>query len=257
MADFICQLRYGNRKRDTFKRKNRNKKTLNETKVEIPKECNNNLAYLMYYSSTKKTKTFFTSDELGFNRLLIHHPYGKGKIKINIPKIIKKDIYNNNKTIEDYKFDIFATKNEKYYKRMGSVCFLSQFKDYSEDTIFKIEDVKYEGNQHLIVSGLGYRQKYYINILAQSTTSKELIAFSPFAMWTGGYLPYTIWQIGLVSNIIIIVLIILLVIFIRKYCRAKEELNVIKGDTLPKTESEVNSGTMDDRIVYSGLGSSY
>ena len=257
MADFICQLRYGNRKRDTFKRKNRNKKTLNETKVEIPKECNNNLAYLMYYSSTKKTKTFFTSDELGFNRLLIHHPYGKVKIKINIPKIIKKDIYNKNKTIEDYKFDIFATKNEKYYKRMGSVCFLSQFKDYSEDTIFKIEDVKYEGNKHLIVSGLGYRQKYYINILAQSTTSKELIAFSPFAMWTGGYLPYTIWQIGLVSNIIIIVLIILLVIFIRKYCRAKEELNVIKGDTLPKTESEVNSGTMDDRIVYSGLGSSY
>ena len=93
--------------------------------------------------------------------------------------------------------------------------------------------------------------------MAQSTTSKELIAFSPFAMWTGGYLPYTMWQIGIVSNIIIIVLIILLVIFVRKYCRAKEELNVIKGDTLPKTESEIQSGNMDDRIIYSGLGSSY
>ncbi len=261
MSDFVCQIKYGNKKTNIFNRKNRNKnknkKILNETKVQIPKECNNDLSYLMYYYSTKKTKTFFTDDELGYNRLLIHTPYGKGKIRINIPKIIKKDMNNNNKTMEDYKFDIFATKNEKYYKHMGSVCFLSQFKDYSENTIFKIEDVKYDGKKYLIASGLGYRQKYYINILAQSTTSKELIAFSPFAMWTGGYLPYTMWQIGIVSNIIIIVLIVLLVIFVRKYCRAKEELNVIKGDTLPKTESEIQSGNMDDRIIYSGLGSSY
>ena len=262
MADFVCQIKYGNRKTNLFnnrknRNKNKNKKILNETKVQIPKECNNDLSYLMYYYSTKKTKTFFTDDELGYNRLLIHTPYGKGKIRINIPKIIKKDMNNNNKTMEDYKFDIFATKNEKYYKHMGSVCFLSQFKDYSENTIFKIEDVKYDGKKYLIASGLGYRQKYYINILAQSTTSKELIAFSPFAMWTGGYLPYTMWQIGIVSNIIIIVLIVLLVIFVRKYCRAKEELNVIKGDTLPKTESEIQSGNMDNRIIYSGLGSSY
>ena len=85
---------------------------------------------------------------------------------------------------------------------MGSVCYLSQFKDLSEDTIFKVENVKHEKGKYLIISGLGYRQKYYINILAQSTTSKELIAFKPFFMWTGGYLPYPIWKIGLVSNII-------------------------------------------------------
>ena len=76
-------------------------------------------------------------------------------------------------------------------------------------------------------------------------------------MWAGGYLPFPIWQTALVSNIIIIVLIILLVIFIRKYCGAKEELKIIKGDTLPKMEAEVNSAAMEDRIVYSGLGSSY
>ena len=238
MDDFICQLRYG--KKHHFRRKGKKiKNAFNETKEEIPKNCSNNLVYLMYYHSVKKHKTFFTVDET-MNKLLLHTPYGKGKIKIHVPKIIKKDINNNNITIEDYKFDIFATKNERYYKRMGSVCFLSQFKNYSEDTIFKIEDVKHEGNKYLIVSGLGYRQKYYINILAQSTTSKELIAFSPFVMWTGGYLPFPIWQTALVSNIIIIILVILLVIFIRKYCGAKEELKIIKGDTLPKTESEVN-----------------
>jgi len=62
----------------------------------------------------------------------------------------------------------------------------------------------------------------------------------------------------LVSNIIIITLVVLLVIFIRKYCLAKEELKAIKGDTLPKMESEISgSGSTEDRIQYSGLGSSY
>ncbi len=75
-------------------------------------------------------------------------------------------------------------------------------------------------------------------------------------MWTGGYLPFPIWQTALVSNIIIIILVVFLVIFIRKYCVAKKELKEIKGDTLPKMESEV-SGTTEDRVQYSGLGSSY
>ena len=140
---------------------------------------------------------------------------------------------------------------------MGSVCYLSQFKNYSKDTIFKIDDVKYEGNKYLIISELDYRQKYYINILAQSTTTKELIAFSPFIMWSGGYLPFSIWVCVLILHIIIIVLILFIVFVVRKYALVREELKIIKGDTLPKTESEVNTASMEDRIVYSGLGSSY
>ena len=245
MSDIFCQLRH----KALFSPFNKN-----TTKDNIPKDCGNNLAYLMYYYSAKKRGLLFSLDKV---RYLIHNPDGYGKIKINIPSIIKRDIHNNNKTIEDYRFDVFATKNEDYFNKMGSVCYLSQFKDLSEDTIFKVENVKHEKGKYLIISGLGYRQKYYINILAQSTTSKELIAFKPFFMWTGGYLPYPIWKIGLVSNIIIVILTILLIIFIRKYCGAKEELKIIKGDTLPKTEAEVSSGSNQDRIIYSGLGSSY
>jgi len=253
MNDVLCQIKFGAKNRRKYLGKDR----YNLTNDEIPKECANNLVYLMYYYTMKKDKAYFNLDDIDNSKLLIYTPYGKGKVRIEIPQIIKHDINNNNKTIEEYKFDIFATKNERYYKRMGSVCYLSQFKNYSQDTIFKIDDVKYDGNKYLIISGLGYRQKYFINVLAQSTTSKELIAFSPFVMWAGGYLPFPIWQTALVSNIIIIVLIILLVFFIRKYCGAKGELKIIKGDTLPKMESEVNSHAMEDRIVYSGLGSSY
>ena len=263
MDDFICELKYKNsRLRKRFKNRfkigrNKNKESDLPSDIQIPKECGNNLVYLMYYYSTKKENALFNTEDIDSSKLLVHTPYGKGKIRIEIPKIIKHDINNNNRTIENYKFSIFATKNERFYKKMDSVCFLSQYKNLSQETIFKIEDVKHEGDNYLIISGLGYRQKYFINILAQSTTSKELIAFSPFVMWTGGYLPFPIWQTALVSNIIIIILVILLVIFVRKYCGAKEELKIIKGDTLPKTESEINAASMEDKIVYSGLGSSY
>ena len=253
MSDFICQLKYKHMNRNK-KNKINNLLNNNQTKEELPKQCGNNLAYLMYYYSTKKRGLLFSSEKV---RFLTHYPYGNGKIKIKIPSIIKRDILQNNKTIEDYRFDVFATKNEEYFDKMGSVCFLSQFKEQSEDTIFKVKDVRHEGGKFLVISGLGYRTKYYINILAQSTTSKELIAFHPFVMWTGGYLPFPIWKIGLVSNIIIIILVVLLVIYIKKYCNVKEELKVIKGDTLPKTEAEISSGSTEERIHYSGLGSSY
>ena len=247
VSDFMCHLK--NKYQKLIFGKNKN------TNVTEEKECSNNLAYLMYYYSTKKKGMTFVAD---FSRFLIHTPYGNGRIKITIPTIIQKDINNNNLTIQDYKFAVFATKNPKYYEKMGSICFLSQYKNQSEDTIFKVKDVKHEDGKYLVISGLGYREKYYINILAQSVSSKELIAFYPFVMWTGGYLPFPIWQTALVSNIIIITLVVLLVIFIRKYCLAKEELKVIKGDTLPKMESEISgSGSTEDRIQYSGLGSSY
>ena len=207
----------------------------------------------MYYYTANKQSIHFP---INFSKFLIYSPYGNGKIKIKVPTIIKRDILNNNKTIEDYKFAVFATKNEDYYYKMGSICYLSQYKNQSEDTIFKVKDVKHEGGKYIIISGLGYRTKYYINLMAQSATSKELIAFQPFIMWTGGYLPFPIWQTALVSNIIIIVLIILLVIIIRKYCTVKEELKEIKGDTLPKTEAEMPSGRSED-VHYSGLGSSF
>jgi hypothetical protein len=190
-------------------------------------------------------------------KFLYHTPYGNGKIRISVPDIVQRDINNNNVTIENYKFAVFATKNPDYFNKMGSICYLSQYKNQSEDTIFKVKDVKHEDGKYLVISGLGYRTKYYINVVAQSATSKELIAFHPFVMWSGGYLPFPIWQTAVVSNIIIIALVVALVILVRKYCLAKQELKEIKGETLPKMESELSGGISEDKIYYSGLGSNY
>ena len=251
MDDIFCQIRYDHLKRQKFNINEYLKKgSADENAV---KECGNNLVYLIYYYSTNRRKIRLPYD---VNKFLLYTPYGNGKIRIDLPIIIKRDIENNNKTIEDYKFAVFATKNEDYYNKMGSVCYLSQYKNRSDDEIFKIDDVKHEKGKYLVISGLGYRQKYYINIVAQGATSKELIAFQPFVMWTGGYLPFPIWQTALGSYIIIMILVVLLVIICRKYCRAKQELKEIKGDTLPKTESEI-SGSTNENVHYSGLGSSY
>ena len=248
LIDLICRIRYNH----LYKAGNfANRTNIFEDFDKFP--CGNNLVYLIYYYSAKKKDLNFTSDT---SRFLNFYPYGNGKIKIEIPTIIKKDLENNNKTIEEYKFAVFATKNERFYSKMGSICFLSQYKNQSEDSIFQVKNVKHEGGKYLIISGLGYRKKYYINLLAQSATSKELITFQPFVMWTGGYLPFPIWQTALVSNIIIIILVVLLIIIIRKYCGVKQELKEIKGDTLPKTEAEISTGS-EDRVHYSGLGSSY
>ena len=259
ISDYMCHLKYKHlyyrdHPKEKYKMFNRGfNQTNDEFSKNMPKECSNDLSYLMYYYTIKKIGLKYTTDLM---RFLIHTPYGNGKIRIKVPTIIKRDILNNNLSIEDYKFAVFATKNEDYYNKMGSICYLSQYKNQSENEIFKVKDVKHEDGKYLVISGLGYREKYYINVVAQSTTSKELIAFQPFVMWTGGYLPFPIWQTALVSNIIIIILVVFLVIFIRKYCVAKKELKEIKGDTLPKMESEV-SGTTEDRVQYSGLGSSY
>jgi hypothetical protein len=251
ISDYICHLR---NKFNFLKKNLGDKNNVNKTNND-GKECSNDLSYLMYYYTTTKEGMKYSTE---ISRFLVHTPYGKGKIRINVPTIIKKDINNNNLTIQDYKFAVFATKNPNYYSKMGSICYLSQYQNQSENTIFKVKDVKHENGKYLVISGLGYREKYYINVLAQSALSKELIAFHPFVMWTGGYLPFPIWQTALASNIIIIILVVLLVIFVRKYCVAKQELKEIKGETLPKMESEVSgSGSTEDRIQYSGLGSSY
>ena len=159
-----------------------------------------------------------------------------------------------NKEISDYKFDVFATKSKDYTSKMGSICYLSRIA-LDDNKIFKIESMSVENKTSLILKNLIPRNRYYINVLAQNLKTKELIAFHPIEVFTGGMHPHYrhIFRMIFVAG-----LILGLIYFAYQYKKAKEELIFLKGDALPKSAREIKEmGYESPNIKYTGLGSGY
>ena len=212
--------------------------------------CGNDLSYLFYYYTAYSEH--FSFQEV--DKWIVHRPYGKGRIKLELPLIITNDLEMNNKVINDFKFDVFATKNKDDTSKMGSVCFLSRVQS-NKTKIFKIESMTVENNSALILKDLEPGNRYYINVLAQNIKTKELITFHPIEVFTGGIRP-VFWRY--LSFFIIIVLLLILAYYIHKYRKTKDELIFLRGDTLPKTEYEMgNYGYGTKNVQYSALGSNY
>ena len=174
---------------------------------------------------------------------------------MDLPEIIFRDINYNEREISDFKFDVFATKKKEYFDKLGNVCFLSRFVP-SEDTIFTLEEMKITNKKSLIISGLGYRKQYYIGILMQNANTRELFAFAPLAVWSGGVLPYPLWEI-ILTLIIFVSVSVALIFFIIKYRIINNEIMEIKGDALPKNESDMFRNHSSEYIHYSGIGNNY
>ena len=223
----------------------RSKRLINDRNLN-----SNDLIYLIYYYTTY-------SDNLEFqdvDRWISHSPYGRGQIKLELPLIITNDIDNEKKDISDYKFDVFATKEKRYTNRMGSICYLSRLTP-NDKKIFKIENMYVENKTSLILKNLEPGNRYYINVLAQNLKTKELLAFQPIEVFTGGMHRHyrhffrTIFILGLICG---------LIYFAYKYKKTKDELIFLKGDALPKTESDIrNMGYEAPKVKYTGLGSGY
>ena len=219
--------------------------------MNIPEElCGNNLAYLFYYYTA--FSEHFSFQEV--DKWIVQHPYGVGKVKIDLPLIITNDIENNRKDINDFKFDVFATKYADYVSRMGSICYLSRLIP-NVTKVFKIENLAIENKTSLILKDLEPGCKYYINILAQNIKTKELISFRPFEVYAGS-IKVAFWKT--IYFAIIVGLFIILIYYIYKYRMTKDELIFIKGDAVPRNEYETNNyGYNSKNIQYSNLGSSY
>ena len=224
-------------------------KMKNKGKTNI--NCGNDLSYIMYYYTEYEQSLKVPKVE----RLLNYMPYGKGKIKVELPEVIFRDINYNEREIDDFKFDVFATRKKEYFDKLGNVCFLSRFIP-NEETVFNIEDIKITKKKALIISGLGYRNQYYIGILMQNANTRELFAFDPIVIWSGGILPYPIWEIVL-TFCVLVASVTALIIIILKYKNIKNEIMEIKGDALPKNEFEIYRNGSSEHISYSGIGQSY
>ena len=215
----------------------------------------NDLQYLIYYYTTFTENVSFEDIDKWIN----HKPYGWGKVKLDLPIIITKDLDDNKKEITDYKFDVFATKDKDYTGSMMNICYLSTLTP-NKERIFKINTMTVDKKTNsLILSDLVPGNRFYINILAQNLKTKELITFYPIEIFTGGRRPGFWWSVF--RNIFIFVLIIFLIVFIKKYRKAREELIFLKGEALAKTGREMtnmNSMSYDSQgIKYSNLGSGY
>ena len=210
----------------------------------------NNLEYLIYYYTTYAENLEFQT----VDKWIIHRPYGKGQIKLDLPLIITNDIDLEEKEIKDYKFDVFATTDEDYVSSMGSVCYLSKLTPNIR-RVFKIESMSVENKTSLILKNLIPGKRYYINVLAQNLKNKELITFHPIEVFTGGIHPYyrhffrTIFIIGLITG---------LIYFACQYKKAKDELIFLKGEAVIRSEKEIRSmGYEAPNVKYTGLGSGY
>ena len=213
-------------------------------------ECGNDLSYLIYYYTTVNESLSYQD----VDKWIFHEPYGRGKVKLELPLIITYDLELNRKTIKDYKFDVFATKNKDYTSKMGSVCYLSRLSP-NETEIFKLEGLTVWNNSYLFLKNLEPGQIYYINILAQNLITKELIAFNPIEVYAGGS-SSPFWRF--INFMVVFGLIAVLCYYIYKYKKTHNELVFIKGDALPRSEAEMSSYGYESKTVkYSGLGSSY
>ena len=90
----------------------------------------------------------------------------------------------------------------------------------------------------------------------QNANTRELFAFSPIVIWSGGILPYPIWEIVL-TLFIFVFTCVALIIFIIKYKNLNNEIMEIKGDALPKNESDIMRSPSSEYIHYSGIGNNY
>jgi hypothetical protein len=219
-----------------------------------PENCGTNLQYLIYYYTTFSENLTFEN----IDKWIVHRPYGRGRVRLELPIAITKDLNQSEKALTDYKFDVFATKNKDYTKYMMNICYLSRLIP-NKTRIFKVDSITSEKNNALILSNLEPGNQIYISVLAQNTKTKEILTFHPIEIFAGGR-RHGYWY-RLFRNIILIALIIFLGIYIYKYRQAREELIFLKGEAVAKTSREMtgmSSMNYDSQgIKYSTLGSGY
>ena len=214
--------------------------------------CGIDLVYLIYYYTSY-------SDNLSFQEIdkwITHRPYGKGRVRLDLPLIITKDLESKEKEISDYKFDVYATTDKDYTIHMANICHLSRLIP-DKEKVFKLSSLYVENKNALIISDLEPGHTYYINVLVQNIKTKELLTFQPIEVFSGGRPPFFWWHI--LRNIFIICLVIFLFVYIYKYRKTREELIFLKGEAVAKTERELagmNKGSYEG-VKYSTLSSGY
>ena len=190
--------------------------------------------YMLYYYTT--TKEGYKRSEM--NSTFEYESYGRGAIKLKLPEMKDKDVQGRHRDQSNYTYNVFISTNKEEFELMESVCYLRTMNNATTNKLLK--HIKMSGN-NIIVKGLKSNEKYYVNILAENTKTKELITFKPMLIVTSSSIPVGI----IIAFILILIFIVTVAVyFYKKYTITKKILRYETSDVrnmseIPKSESEM------------------
>ncbi|MCQ2815915.1 MAG: hypothetical protein MJ252_01495 [archaeon] len=216
--------------------------------------CNNLVSYLFYYYPTTKENYKYSL----INATFTYQTYGRGGIKIIVPRLKEVDAFGNQRDMEDMHFDVFLSNKPNEYELMESVCYLSEMAANSTNEKKLYKNIKMKHGK-IYIKGLKSGASYYLNLLAQNPRTGELITFKPMQVYSGTFFSsisgFTIFLVIL----IILVLAGLVYYFYKRFKSTEAALRFEENDLgrmahIPKATAEMANISQDsERIKYSTL----
>ena len=199
-------------------------------------KCNSDIEFLMYYY-TIKSESF---NQTIYSFYFEYENIGNGKILIKLPKILKKNTANEEKTI-DIDVRLFVTKESKEYKYFESICYLSK----KVNNEIPEKDFNYTYNKdknQILVTGLKNKENYLMNVLLNNIKTGEIYTLKPMLI-TPSYGNYNLLII-IICAVILLIIVGIAFYFYKKYKTTKEILNYEVNDirnlsSIPKSIAEM------------------
>ena len=208
------------------------------------KECSKDIDFLLFYYTTNTQRYNQTIASSVFD----YEQTGKGKIKINLPKLYEKDLYGNEQKIDMVNYTVIYTQNPEEFKYMESICYLSKMYEQLDSKEQKDIHYKYNPKSHTInVEGLVNNEKYFINVLITNPNTGEVLTFRPVQV-IPSFSGQVSWFLIVMCGISIIFAILVALYFYKKYkktdAKLQYEVNDIRNlGTIPKTVAEMKTIT--------------
>lgn len=196
--------------------------------------CDSKTETLIYYFTT--TKDTYQNSFVMNRGVLTYELYDSDSIFLNWGKILSS--INDVVITLNSDYYIFISEDENDFPYMDSICYLSRMSPAEN---------KYKITQNFktssIISGLQSKKKYFINVMAK-TSSNEILAYRPIEILfeSKGVPTYIMFMIG----ILVIGLIYLIFFFYKKYKLTKKvleyEVNDVRNmSSIPRTDTEMKN----------------
>ena len=188
---------------------------------------NNEVDVLFYYYTTseKNYNYLVTQDTIKYESKDDFY-----SINLILPETKKRDIFGRENYAKGMKYSFIITDEKNDFKYMESTCYLIKLEQKNNiNKKYNNIDIKFDETKKIFkIEGLEGGKEYYMNILATSTTTGEVITYTPIKITASVAIRRL--KISLIIFLIIILIVFLYAAFTvyRKYQIKKIELNYVE-----------------------------